>query len=309
MATIAEGGSAEVSVSAGKVLSVVVTGEAYVDRVTNLPDAGYSSHRIVAGQRSYGPQGLEFIVVIRAISGVATYDVADPVVAAVDVAFRRGEGGAIDALIDPATGEAVPLGGDAEGLPSGGTNGQVLKIVDDTPAWAADSNTTYTAMTASEATTGTATTARTISATVLAGAITERLPTVPAAADAAPAALAAAAAVGTSTDYAREDHVHAFPAQLATSRTIALTGDVTGSSSFNGSSNASITAAIATGVIVNADVNASAAIARTKLAAHGVTAVATTDVATTDDWTVDGAAVVALVNELKATLNSLIGAA
>jgi len=34
------------------------------------------------------------------------------------------------------------------------------------------------------------------------------LPTVPAPADAAPAALAATAAIGTSTDYAREDHAH-----------------------------------------------------------------------------------------------------
>jgi len=34
------------------------------------------------------------------------------------------------------------------------------------------------------------------------------LPTIPAPADAAPAALAAAAAIGTSADYAREDHVH-----------------------------------------------------------------------------------------------------
>ena len=33
-------------------------------------------------------------------------------------------------------------------------------------------------------------------------------PTIPAAADAAPAALAATAAIGTSTDYAREDHAH-----------------------------------------------------------------------------------------------------
>jgi hypothetical protein len=35
------------------------------------------------------------------------------------------------------------------------------------------------------------------------------LPSIPAPADAAPAALAATAAIGTSTDYAREDHVHA----------------------------------------------------------------------------------------------------
>lgn len=125
----------------------------------------------------------------------------------------------------------------------------------------------------------------------------------------APAADAAAAAVGSGTTAARADHVHAFPAQLATARAITLTGDVTGTANFDGSAAASITAAIGSGVIVNDDVNVSAAIARTKLAAHGVAAVSTADVATTDDWTADGAAVVALVNELKAKINSLISAA
>lgn len=43
------------------------------------------------------------------------------------------------------------------------------------------------------------------------------LPTIPAPADAAPAALAAAAAIGTSSDYAREDHVHPLPAVVTTS--------------------------------------------------------------------------------------------
>jgi hypothetical protein len=37
------------------------------------------------------------------------------------------------------------------------------------------------------------------------------LPTIPAPADAAPQALGATAAIGSSTDYAREDHVHALP--------------------------------------------------------------------------------------------------
>jgi len=78
--------------------------------------------------------------------------------------------------------EALPVvasgGGDDGGrpLPDGGTDGQVVKIVSGNPAWAADANTTYTAMSAAEATTGTATTARTISAAVLAGAVAERLP-------------------------------------------------------------------------------------------------------------------------------------
>jgi hypothetical protein len=40
------------------------------------------------------------------------------------------------------------------------------------------------------------------------------LPTIPSPADAAPAALAATAAIGTSTDYAREDHVHQRDSEL-----------------------------------------------------------------------------------------------
>jgi len=59
---------------------------------------------------------------------------------------------------------------------------------------------------------------------------------------------------------------------LATSRTIASTGDVTWTSaSFDGSGNVTGTAAIGTGVIINADVNASAAIAMSKTALVGGT--------------------------------------
>ena len=54
---------------------------------------------------------------------------------------------------------------------------------------------------------------------------------------------------------------------LATSRNIAISGDVTGSAtSFNGSSDITISAGITSGSIVNADINASASIADTKLA-------------------------------------------
>ena len=52
-------------------------------------------------------------------------------------------------------------------------------------------------------------------------------PTIPAAADAAPLALGAAAAIGTSTDYAREDHVHARPS--ASDIGAAASGAITGS--------------------------------------------------------------------------------
>jgi hypothetical protein len=53
--------------------------------------------------------------------------------------------------------------------------------------------------------------------------------------------------------------------QLATPRDIALSGDVTGSTTFSGTANVTITAAIGSEVIVNADVNPSAAIAYSKL--------------------------------------------
>ena len=54
---------------------------------------------------------------------------------------------------------------------------------------------------------------------------------------------------------------------LQTARTIAISGDVTGTAtSFNGGSDITITSSITAGSIVNADINASAAIADTKLA-------------------------------------------
>lgn len=54
---------------------------------------------------------------------------------------------------------------------------------------------------------------------------------------------------------------------LQTARTIAISGDVTGSAtSFNGGSNITISSGITAGAIVNADINASAAIDDTKLA-------------------------------------------
>lgn len=63
----------------------------------------------------------------------------------------------------------------------------------------------------------------------------------------APAALAAASAVGTSATAARSDHVHPFPAQLATGRTIGLTGGATGTSAaFTGAGNATIAVTLAT---------------------------------------------------------------
>ena len=96
---------------------------------------------------------------------------------------------------------------------------------------------------------------------------------------------------------------------LETPRNLTLTGDITATlTGFDGTADVSAVAAIGAGVIVNADVNASAAIARTKLAAHGVAAESTANAANTGDWVADGAAVVALVNALKTKINALITA-
>lgn len=112
MQTVPEGSSVRVVVPAGKTLTVSTAGQAYVDRVQNLPDAGYASDRVVNTAITYSKRGLDFIVVINAIEGSTEYTVALPHVAAGDVRFRRAQSGAIDALIDPASGETVPIGGD-----------------------------------------------------------------------------------------------------------------------------------------------------------------------------------------------------
>lgn len=59
--------------------------------------------------------------------------------------------------------------------------------------------------------------------------------------------------------------------------------------------------ALAAGSVVDASVNASAAIARTKLAAHGIAVVATADAT-------DPATTMALVNILKAKINAMLAA-
>lgn len=110
MPTVNEGASAEVTVAAGKRLVVSTDGEAYIDRLTELTDAGYASDRVVDGEREYQARDRAFLVRVRAISAAATYTVSFPEVASSDVAFRRNDSGAIDALIDPQSGAAVALG-------------------------------------------------------------------------------------------------------------------------------------------------------------------------------------------------------
>lgn len=101
-----------------------------------------------------------------------------------------------------------------EVLPTG-TNGQVLKH--NGTSWVAgtDNNTTYSAMSAAEATTGTATTGRVITAAVLKGAIQTH----------APAQTSVTGNAGTAT-------------KLATERTFSISGGATAAAvSFNGTGN------------------------------------------------------------------------
>lgn len=125
--------------------------------------------------------------------------------------------------------------------------------------------------------------------------------------------VASVAAPGVAATFSRGDHVHPVQpsaATLTTQRAFSISGDITAAAvNFNGSAAVVLAAAITAGVVVNADINATAAIARTKLAATGVAAVVAANAADTGDWVADGAAVVALANELKTKLNALIAAA
>lgn len=86
--------------------------------------------------------------------------------------------------------------------------------------------------------------------TVSGHTVTVTKATLPSAATVAPKA-SGTAAVGTSTKYAREDHVHpsqtnvATATKLATPRVIAIAGAVSGSATFDGSTNISISTTLA----------------------------------------------------------------
>lgn len=86
--------------------------------------------------------------------------------------------------------------------------------------------------------------------TVSGHAVTVTKAALPSAATVAPKA-SGTAAVGTSTKYAREDHVHpsqtnvATATKLATPRVIAIAGAVSGSATFDGSANISISTTLA----------------------------------------------------------------
>lgn len=66
--------------------------------------------------------------------------------------------------------------GDNRLIPTGGTNGQVVKAdANGKPVWGSDTDTSYQAMTSAEAQAGTVTTARTITPKVLADEIDRRV--------------------------------------------------------------------------------------------------------------------------------------
>jgi hypothetical protein len=63
-------------------------------------------------------------------------------------------------------------------LPEGGTTGQVVKVVDGAPAWAADANTTYTVLSQANAENASSTTAGLVTGQRLAQAIAAHRPVV-----------------------------------------------------------------------------------------------------------------------------------
>ena len=138
MPIVQTGSSAAVTVSAGKSLKVSADGEAVVHRLSGLPDAPYSSDRILAGVREYQKRDLPFSVRIVAISGSVSYEEKFPDVQAGDVFFARNAGGGISAVVDAASGRRMSLGvgrpldrninlpGDSRTANSIGTSGGVL---------------------------------------------------------------------------------------------------------------------------------------------------------------------------------------
>lgn len=116
---------------------------------------------------------------------------------------------------------------------------------------------------------------------------------------------AATAAQGSLADTAVQ------PGDLSAVATSGAYADLTGTPTLGdlAALNTVAAAQIDSNAVTNVKVAAAAAIARSKLAATGVAAVASADAADSGDWTADGAAVVALLNECKAQLNALIAAA
>lgn len=138
MPTIQAGSSADVTVAAGKALKVSADGEAVVHRLSGLPDAPYSSDRVLAGVREYQKRDLPFAVRIAAISGSVRYEVKLPDAQPGDILFRRNDGGGISAVVDAVSGRSMPISvgrpldrninatGDSRTKNSIGTSGGVL---------------------------------------------------------------------------------------------------------------------------------------------------------------------------------------
>lgn len=109
MATVNEGSSASVTVSAGRVLTVSSGGAARVQQSRGLSGSGQYAAEVVAdGEREFSSLNFDATYEIEALSGNADYTVAWPLVPSLP--FRRNDDGSIDAVMDGDT--AIPLAAD-----------------------------------------------------------------------------------------------------------------------------------------------------------------------------------------------------
>lgn len=110
MPVINEGTTETVTVPAGQRLIVSTEGEAYLDHLVGLVGNRYSTDRLMANTRIYNARDMPFALRVRTITSDVTYEIEWPQVKSGDVAFRRDDDGQIDALIDPKSGDAIPIG-------------------------------------------------------------------------------------------------------------------------------------------------------------------------------------------------------
>lgn len=113
MATVAEGTTAEVTVDAGKILTMSVPGRARVTQQQGLSSAGMYAAENVSGEHVYAAHDMPLELTIEATQGATEYVVSYPLVVSDNVEFRRNDSGAIDALMDGDT--AIPLASEPSG--------------------------------------------------------------------------------------------------------------------------------------------------------------------------------------------------
>ena len=76
MPTVNQGASALVQISLGEICTVVPGAECFVDLVSGMPDAGFSSARLSNKVQTFGPYQEAALIRVRATSGSSDYNVA-----------------------------------------------------------------------------------------------------------------------------------------------------------------------------------------------------------------------------------------